>query len=199
MEHATAAAPAVPVDTNTGVDNRKAAVWLFLGSEVMFFAGLIGAYALTRASQQKPVEIIQTAIPIISFNTFVLISSSFTMALSLAFARRGRQRPMKLALLATIGLGCLFLSLQIREYGSLYQEGLTMDGSTYLFGSLFYLMTGIHGLHVLGGVVWLSLVLLVALRGGITARSPERVEYGGLYWHFVDIVWVFIFTIVYLM
>jgi len=198
MEHAST--HAVPAETNTGIDNRKVGIWLFLGSEVMFFASLIGAYLLTRASAEKPAEIMQNAVPLISVNTFVLIVSSLTMVLSLAFARRGNQGSMKLALLATILLGATFVTIQFAvEYPRLNSEGLTMDGNPYLFGSTFYLLTGFHGMHVLGGIIWNVLVLLKAMRGAFSRENHAGIEFAGLYWHFVDLVWIVLFTLIYLL
>lgn len=198
MEHASAHAS--QAETNTGLDSRKIGIWLFLGSEVMFFASLIGAYLLTRADAGKPTEIIQNAIPLISVNTFVLIISSLTMVLSLAFARRGNQAMMKLALLATILLGATFVTIQFGvEYPRLTGEGLTMNGNPYIFGSSFYLLTGFHGLHVTGGIIWNFLVWLKALRGGFSRENHAAIEFAGLYWHFVDLVWIVLFTIIYLL
>lgn len=189
------------VETNTGIDNRKIGVWLFLGSEVMFFSALIAAYALTRwgpGSAGKPVEIFREAIPLISLNTFLLICSSLTMALSLAFARRGNQTGLRLALLLTILLGATFVTIQSIEYNELFQKGLTMNGVPYLFGSPFYLLTGFHGLHVIAGVFVNFLIWLRALRGGFGKDNTTGIELAGLYWHFVDLVWIILFTIIYL-
>ncbi|HEY4688885.1 MAG TPA: cytochrome c oxidase subunit 3 [Anaerolineae bacterium] len=197
MEQTTAQPHALPLDTNTGIDNRKIGVWLFLGSEVMFFSSLIGAYLLTRASALKPVDIIGSAIPLISLNTFLLICSSLTMALSLAFARRGSQIGLRLSLLATILLGATFVAIQYTEWNKVYTEGMTPFGSP--FGSMFYLLTGFHGMHVIGGVGWNFLVWLKAMRGGFSAGNNAGIEFAGLYWHFVDLVWIVLFTIIYLL
>jgi len=187
-----------PAGTNTGIDNRKIGIWLFLGSEVMFFSALIAAYLLTRASAGKPYELFSEAIPLISFNTFLLICSSLTMALSLAFARRGSQVGLRISLLATILLGVTFVTIQSIEYNELFHKGLTMNGAPHLFGSPFYLLTGFHGLHVAGGVIWNLLVWFKALRGGFGPENNLGIELAGLYWHFVDLVWIVLFTIIYL-
>ena len=189
---------AMHADTNTGIDNRKIGIWLFLGSEVMFFAALIAAYLLTRANAEKPAEIFADAIPLISLNTFLLIVSSLTMALSLASIRRGNQIGLRISLLFTVMLGATFVLIQSFEYNELFHKGLTMNGDPYIFGSMFYLLTGFHGLHVTGGVVWNLLVWLKALRGGFTKENHIGVELAGLYWHFVDLVWIILFTIIYL-
>jgi len=200
MEQASAQVHAAPLQTNTGIDNRKIGIWLFLGSEVMFFSALIAAYLLTRASADKPAEIFGTdTLWLITFNTFLLIFSSLTMALSLGFIRRDNQRGFKISLLLTILLGTTFVTIQAFEYNKLFNEGLTMNGVPYLFGSMFYLLTGFHGLHVIGGVTWNSLVWLKALRGGFSRENHTGVEMAGLYWHFVDLVWIVLFTIIYLL
>jgi cytochrome c oxidase subunit 3/cytochrome o ubiquinol oxidase subunit 3 len=196
-----AAPPHALHDTNTGIDNRKIGVWLFLGSEVMFFSALIAAYALTRwgaGSPGKPVEIFQEAIPLISLNTFLLICSSLTMALSLAFARRGNPIGLRVSLLLTILLGATFVTIQSVEYNELFHKGLTMNGVPHLFGSPFYLLTGFHGMHVVAGVIWNFFVWLKAMRGGFSRENHLGIELAGLYWHFVDLVWIVLFTIIYL-
>ncbi|HLF26861.1 MAG TPA: cytochrome c oxidase subunit 3 [Anaerolineae bacterium] len=198
MEQVSAHAHPAHVETSTGLDNRKLGIWLFLGSEVMFFSALIAVYLLTRASAEKPVEIMQEAIPLVSVNTFLLIVSSLTMALALGLVRRGNQRAFKLSLLATIVLGATFVGIQLFEYYELGLKGLTLNGVPYIFGSTFFLLTGFHGLHVSGGVIWNSLVLLKALRGGFSRENSLGVELAGLYWHFVDLVWIVLFTIIYL-
>jgi heme/copper-type cytochrome/quinol oxidase subunit 3 len=200
MEQATAHPHVAQLQTNTGIDNRKIGIWLFLGSEVMFFSALIAAYLLTRASADKPAEIFGTdTLWLITFNTFLLIFSSLTMALSLGFIRRDNQRGLKISLLLTILLGATFVTIQAFEYNKLFNEGLTMNGVPYLFGSMFYLLTGFHGLHVIGGVTWNFLVWLKALRGGFSRENHAGVEMAGLYWHFVDLVWIVLFTIIYLL
>ena len=213
-------AHATYADTNTGIDNRKVGIWLFLGSEVMFFSALIAAYLLTRASAGKPYETFTEAIPLISLNTFLLICSSLTMVLSLAFARRGNQPGLRISLLLTIVLGFTFVTIQAVEYNELFHKGLWMNGSPAIelaalygfsgeklidftkalqgFGPPFYLMTGFHGLHVLGGVTWNLLVWFKAMRGGFTRENNLGIELAGLYWHFVDLVWIVLFTIIYL-
>ncbi|MGH2593438.1 MAG: cytochrome c oxidase subunit 3 [Anaerolineae bacterium] len=200
MEHASAPTHALHADTNTGIDSRKIAIWLFLGSEVMFFSALIGAYLLTRANAAKPAEVFDIeTIQLITFNTFLLIVSSLTMVLSLGFIRRGSQVGMRIALLATILLGTTFVTIQAFEYRNLFNKGLTMNGDPFIFGSTFYLLTGFHGMHVMGGVIWNFFVWLKAMRGGFTQDNNSGVELAGLYWHFVDLVWIVLFTIIYLL
>jgi len=200
MEHASAPTHALHAETNTGIDSRKIAIWLFLGSEVMFFSALIGAYLLTRANAAKPAEVFDIeTIQLITFNTFLLIVSSLTMVLSLGFIRRGSQVGMRIALLATILLGTTFVTIQAFEYRNLFNKGLTMNGDPFIFGSTFYLLTGFHGMHVIGGVIWNFFVWLKAMRGGFTQDNNTGIELAGLYWHFVDLVWIVLFTIIYLL
>jgi len=200
MEHASAPTHALHAETHTGIDSRKIAIWLFLGSEVMFFSALIGAYLLTRANAAKPAEVFDIeTIQLITFNTFLLIVSSLTMVLSLGFIRRGSQVGMRIALLATILLGTTFVTIQAFEYRNLFNKGLTMNGDPFIFGSTFYLLTGFHGMHVIGGVIWNFFVWLKAMRGGFTQDNNTGIELAGLYWHFVDLVWIVLFTIIYLL
>jgi cytochrome c oxidase subunit 3/cytochrome o ubiquinol oxidase subunit 3 len=200
MDPATTQAHALHLETNTGIDNRKIAIWLFLGSEVMFFSALIAAYLLTRAHNAKPAEVFDAAaLTLITFNTFLLIMSSLTMALSLGFIRRGNQTGFRISLLLTVLLGATFVSIQAFEYNELFHKGLTMSGVPYIFGSLFYLLTGFHGLHVIGGVFVNLLVWLKGMRGGFSRENNTAVELSGLYWHFVDLVWIVLFTIIYLL
>jgi len=201
MEQATAHSHVAHLETNTGIDNRKIGIWLFLGSEVMFFSALIGAFLLTRASAGKPYEFFQPdALWLITINTFLLICSSLTMALSLGLIRRGKQSAFLISLGLTVLLGLAFVFIQfVIEYPKLMNEGLTMNGVPYQFGSLFYLLTGFHGMHVLGGVIWNSLVWLKGARGGFSRENNLGVEAAGLYWHFVDLVWIVLFTIIYLL
>lgn len=181
-----------------GVDNRKLGIWTFLGSEVMFFSGLIVTYLVMRGRSTVgpyPHEILD--IPLTAVNTFVLLCSSLTMVTALAAIQKGNPRRMRLWLIATAVLGLIFLSGQAYEFTRLYGEGLSL--STNLFGATFFTLTGFHGMHVLIGVLWIGFVLARAVRGGITMENHLAVELVGLYWHFVDIVWIIIFTLVYLL
>jgi heme/copper-type cytochrome/quinol oxidase subunit 3 len=181
-----------------GVDNRKLGVWTFLGSEVMFFSGLIVTYLVMRGRSTNgpfPHEVL--GVPLVGFNTFVLICSSMTMVTALAAIQKGNPAAMRKWLIATAVLGLVFLSGQAFEFTTLFARGLTP--STNLFGATFFTLTGFHGTHVLVGVIWILFVLARAFRGGITAENHLAVELVGLYWHFVDIVWIIIFTLVYLL
>jgi cytochrome c oxidase subunit 3/cytochrome o ubiquinol oxidase subunit 3 len=191
--------------TSTGLDHRKLLMWTFLGSDCMFFGSLIATFLIYReetvrlinAGQAKgpsPREILD--IPYTSISAGVLLFSSLTMVLALAAIQRGEYRGTRIWLLATVLLGSTFLGGQYFEFTSFYHEGLGL--TTNMFGTTFFVLTGFHGAHVTIGVIWLTSLLIVSLRGGLKQDQAFNVEIAGLYWHFVDIVWVIIFTIVYL-
>ena len=185
------------LETSTGLDNRKLLMWLFLSSECLFFGSLIAAYLLYRDSSVTgpyPDELFD--IPFTSVSAFQLLVSSVTMVLALAAIQRGNVRAMQLWLLATAVLGLLFVSGQAYEFTQFYHEGLTLE--TNLFGSTFFVLTGFHGAHVTVGILILMSLFAVSLRGRIQQKDSLNVELAGLYWHFVDIVWIVIFTLVYL-
>lgn len=189
-----------------GVYNAKLGMWVFLLSEVMFFTSLIGTYVILRFAHPDhfagPGEVLN--VPLTAINTFVLICSSVTMVKAYAAIERDDQTRLKLWLLATIVLGSAFVGVQVYEYIHLVHDGFVPVADAYgaeggpLYGSTFYLMTGFHGLHVSIGVGALIWVLLRAMRGHFTSRRLGAVEAVGLYWHFVDLVWIVLFTIVYL-
>lgn len=184
--------------TSLGVDNRKLGVWTFIGSEVMFFSGLIVTYLVNRGRSVTgpyPHEVL--GVPLVGVNTFVLICSSLTMVTALAAIERGNASAMRKWLIATAVLGLLFLGGQAFEFSTLFADGLSL--STNLFGATFFTLTGFHGTHVLIGVIWIVFVLARAFRGGVTQENHLAVELVGLYWHFVDVVWIVIFTLVYLL
>jgi heme/copper-type cytochrome/quinol oxidase subunit 3 len=189
--------PVYDYDSGPPVERGKFAIWLFLATEIMFFSGLIGAYIVLRsaaASWPDPAE--RLAVDITAANTFILIMSSWTMVKAVFAAKRGDRGGLVKWLLATIFIGTVFVSVQVYEYIVLYKEGALPQVD--IFWSTFYAMTGFHGTHVVVGVIWNVCVLLGALRGKYTARNNLGVELAGLYWHFVDLLWVLIFTIVYL-
>jgi heme/copper-type cytochrome/quinol oxidase subunit 3 len=208
--------------TSTGLDNRKIAIWTFIGSECMLFTSLISTYLVykgrsvtgpfpheaclpPKCSTQLPGIL---DIPVTSASTFVLLMSSLTMVLALA-AVENRGKPgygdgrgwwglgsSKLWLLATALLGATFLGFQAYEFTSFVHEGLTIK--TNLFGSSFFTLTGFHGAHVTVGVLWLLTLLAIDIRRGLTPKDALLVDISALYWHFVDVIWIAIFTLVYL-
>jgi heme/copper-type cytochrome/quinol oxidase subunit 3 len=184
-------------DTSTGLDNEKLAIWAFLSSECLLFGALISTYFLYRGRGTiGPFPHDVYDIPFTSVSSFVLLMSSLTMVLALAAIQRGQQRQLKIWLMTTALLGMTFLAGQTYEFTSFVREGLTLKTNT--FGSAFFLLTGTHGIHVTLGVLMLMTLYSLALRGQLPTEKARVVELAGLYWHFVDIVWIVIFTVVYL-
>lgn len=194
----TAAASAEMHHTSTGLPNRKLLMWAFIGSECMLFGSLIITYLVYRGRSivgPYPEELLN--IPFITVTTFVLLMSSLTMVLALAAVQRDDMRQGKLWILMTALLGLVFLSGQVYEFTHFVHEGLGL--TTNLFGASFFLLTGTHGAHVFVGVIWLTTLFVLAVRGKLTSANAETVEITGLYWHFVDVVWIVLFTIIYLL
>ena len=194
----TAAASAEMHHTSTGLPNRKLLMWAFIGSECMLFGSLIITYLVYRGRSivgPYPEDLLN--IPFITVTTFVLLMSSLTMVLALAAVQRDDMRQGKLWLLMTALLGLVFLSGQVYEFTHFVHEGLGL--TTNLFGASFFLLTGTHGAHVAVGVIWLMTLFVLAVRGKLTSADAETVEITGLYWHFVDVVWIVLFTIIYLL
>lgn len=186
----------------TGITNGKIATWLFLGSEVMFFTGLIGAYIVLRFGQETWAD--PTAadyplnIPLTAANTFLLICSSVTLVWGLQSIQSGDRAKGNWGLILTTLFGAVFVGVQAYEYYELYvHAGMRPDSD--VFGSCFYAMTGFHGLHVALGVVAMGVLTVMGLRGCFNEKNYAPVELTGLYWHFVDLVWILLFAIVYLM
>jgi cytochrome c oxidase subunit III len=207
------------------VYSMKLGMWVFLLSEVMFFTSLIGTYIILRFAHPEhfanPGVVLN--VPLTAFNTFFLICSSVTMVKAFAAIQNGDQAGLKKWLLATIVIGAAFVGIQGVEYYKLSHEGFVPVAATYhavgraaaeaageagaaaapiiggpLYGATFYTMTGFHGTHVSIGVICLIFVWIRALRGKYTQADHRGVEVIGLYWHFVDLVWIVLFTIVYL-
>jgi heme/copper-type cytochrome/quinol oxidase subunit 3 len=187
--------------SSTGLDSRKLLMWAFLTSDTMFFGSLIATYMNYRGRSEAlgmppyPQEIFD--VPYTSVSAFVLLMSSLTMVLALAAIQRGNYRGLRVWLAATALLGAIFVGGQVFEFTTFFHEGLTLQGN--MFGASFFVLTGFHGAHVTIGVLWLLCLLFVSLRGAITPANALNVEIAGLYWHFVDIVWIIIFGFVYLM
>ncbi|MCY7377931.1 MAG: cytochrome c oxidase subunit 3 [Gemmatimonadaceae bacterium] len=206
--------------TSTGLDNKKIAIWAFIGSECMLFASLISTYLIYKRRSvvgpyphdaclpplcSTPLPAILD-IPITSASTFVLLMSSLAMVLALAAVEMKDQPKRttgerilgssKLWLWMTALLGATFLGFQAYEFTSFVHEGLTLR--TNLFGSSFFTLTGFHGAHVTVGVLWLLSLLAIDYRRGLGPKDAINVDLAALYWHFVDVVWIVIFTLVYL-
>ena len=178
-----------------GLDHLKLGMWLFLASEVMFFGGLISAFLHFKINNPSP-ESAFLDVVLVGLNTFVLLTSSLTVVLGLAAIQRGDRRGLIGYLAATILLGVAFLVGQANEFALLYRHGISLSSS--LFGSSFFTLTGFHGLHVFVGICWALSTLFKAVRSGYSQGSYLGVEVFGLYWHFVDIVWIILFTLIYL-
>jgi cytochrome c oxidase subunit 3/cytochrome o ubiquinol oxidase subunit 3 len=180
------------------LDVRKLGMWAFLGSECVFFGALITTYFVFRptiaANQPQPHEVLGIAFTAVL--AFILVTSSLTMVLALDNIQRDRRRAGAYWLLATAFLGACFLGGQTYEFTKLSQEGVTLSAN--VLGQCFLILTGFHGTHVFIGVIWLLCCFVRAMRGGFNSGNYIGPEIAGLYWHFVDIVWVVIFTLIYL-
>src|SRR5271154_3988243 len=180
-----------------GIDVRKIGVWSFIGSECVFFASLISTFIVykSRSVTGPGPEILN--IPLTSFSTFILLMSSLLMVLALAATQRGDTRWERIWLGGTVMFGLIFLGGQVYEFTSFMREGMGL--TTNLFSQSFFVLVGFHGAHVAIGVIWLSVLLVAAINGKLGKSRALSVELAGLYWHFVDVVWIIIFTLVYLM
>lgn len=209
-----------PAEREIGADvyNEKLGIWVFLGSEVMFFTALIGSFIILRFGTPEhfavPGAILN--VPVTAVNTFLLICSSVTMVKAFASIQDGDVAGLKKWLVATCIIGASFVGVQIFEYTQLIHHGFLPSGyapgselateaaaghlpaSVGVYGSSFYTMTGFHGFHVSMGVICMTWVTIKAFRGGYSQQDHRGVEVIGLYWHFVDLVWIILFTIVYL-
>ena len=204
MQHAVAA---THPETSTGLDNRKLLMWLFLASECLFFGGLIGTYLLYRNRSDVPPFPVDTTlngvtydglfdIPFTTISAVVLLMSSVSMVLAYAAIQRNDRRGLQVWLMCTALLGMTFLAGQAFEFTEFYHQGLSLHSN--LFGTTFFVLTGFHGAHVSVGVLILLSLFMMSLRGRLTHKNALNVELAGLYWHFVDIVFVVLFTLVYL-
>lgn len=195
--------------STTGISNNKLMMWVFLGSECLLFGALISTYILYKErfvnntngnnplgleNPIGPPEIFD--IPFTSASSFILLCSSLTMVLALSAIQRADYYRFKVWTISTASLGSVFIAGQIYEFTEFYEKGLGY--TTNIFGSAFYTLTGFHGVHVSVGIVMLLMLLVMHNQGRLNSDKAETVEIVGLYWHFVDIVWILIFTIVYL-
>lgn len=182
----------------TGLPHRKIMMWAFLASDCMFFGSLIATYLVYRGhSTAHPLPEDIFDIPLTSTSSFVLLLSSWLMVLALSAVQRGDLFKFRLWTLGVAFFGSIFLGFQIYEFKHFVDAGLTLKQN--LFGSTFFVLTGTHGCHVAIGVLWLMSLFFYSFIGGVTKERALDVEIAGLYWHFVDIVWIVIFTAVYLL
>ncbi len=191
--------PVYDYDSGPPVDRGKFAIWVFLGTEIMFFTALIGTYIILRmGASEWPNPAHRLAVMITAGNTFILIVSSATVVAALNAIQRGdRQKFIKWWGLSIL-FGSFFVAVQMYEYWALLVQHEAYPKND-LFWSTFYVMTGFHGFHVIVGVIWMFCVWIAAMRGKYSAKNNVGIELAGLYWHFVDLVWVLLFTLVYLM
>jgi cytochrome c oxidase subunit 3 len=195
----------MPHDTHGGISNPVLGMLLFITSEVMFFGGLFAAYFSLRANapQWPPINpesgnpfAIQI-LPFVGPATILLILSSVTCQYAVWAIRRNDRTPFIRFMTVTVVLGIVFLLMQLTDYALLGSEGLTLASGTY--GTTYYTLTGFHGAHVFGGVIMLSVVLYRGLAGQFSDRHYDAVEAASLYWHFVDVVWILLFSLLYLL
>ena len=182
-----------------GISSSLLGMVLFIASEVMFFGGLFGAYFTIRsaATQWPPPDTPHLSVPYAAILTTILVASSVTMQFGVWAIRKNDQRRLVLWLAVSLLLGAIFLCMQALEYANLIEEGLTLSSGVY--GSTFYTLTGFHGAHVAGGAAFILIVLLRARSGQFTARYHDTVEMASYYWHFVDVVWLGLFSTIYLL
>jgi len=180
-----------------GVDNRKFGMWLFIVNEIMFFAAFIGLFIAYKNTPEMA-EFRKAFDPVLGIiGTSVLLFSSLMVVLGISSIQRGSKRGLMLFLLLTILLGAVFLGIQFTEFSKLHNEGFTLTTSSAT--SAFYVTTSFHGLHVFLGVLWALGVMFVAGRNWFSSQKYEGVEIFGLYWHFVDVVWIILFMLIYLL
>lgn len=176
---------------------RKFGFWLFLITDCILFSVLFAMYAVlyeSTAGGPGPKEIIE--MPGVIAETFILLTSSFTSGLAVLSMNAGSRKGLVGWLIVTIALGACFIALEVTEFLKLVQEGHTIRSSAFL--SSFFTLVGTHGLHVSFGICWISSIIIQLTKHGITSVTQRKVQITSLYWHFLDAVWIFVFTVVYL-
>ena len=192
-----ATAPVASLGQSTRIPSGKLAIWWFLASEIMTFGGLLSCFVLYRlAAGGWEDQAAHVSTRIAAFNTLLLLSSSLTIVQAHSAVEAGDRRGAATYLLVTVALGLGFLGVKGFEYTEEIAHGFTPTAGP--FWAFYYGLTGLHALHVLGGVIVNATLWLCAARDRGWAQVRHRVEYAGLYWHFVDVVWIFLFPLVYL-
>jgi len=182
---------------STNLPDVKLMMWVFLASDIMFFGTLLGTYLVYRdRSLTGPFPTDVLDIPLTTVSTFVLLMSSFLMVLALHSLRQDDIFKFRLWTFGVAFFGAIFLGFQVYEFIHFVDLGLTLQGN--LFGTTFYVLTGTHGVHVAIGILWLLSILVHSFVKPWTSKDEVYLEVAGLYWHFVDLVWIVIFTVVYL-
>lgn len=189
----------VEVPRSLGLDNSKFGMWIFLASEIMFFTALIATFTTFKIRGYITDNgLLRAGLGLVVVNTSILLSSSLTVVLALDNIQAGNRKWFVRFMVLTALLGAIFVGLQGVEWTNLMREGIQPIKD--LFGTAFYVTTGFHGLHVILGVVWLATIIArTRLRGEFTPDNSLGYEIFGLYWHFVDIVWIILFTVIYLL
>jgi cytochrome c oxidase subunit III len=179
-------------------NKEKLAMWFFLGSEVILFTTLILTFGLFRINYANEYAGFRSHLDIllVGLNTFVLIVSSYFAVRALEAVKQDRLNAFFLNLLVVLALGTVFIAGQAYEWSGLFANGIKLDST---FGSPFFIVTGIHGMHVLIGLAWASVLLFLGLGEPYNSRRYGAIEFFGLYWHFVDIVWIVLFSLIYLL
>jgi len=182
---------------STNLPDIKLMMWVFLASDIMFFGTLLGTYLVYRnRSLTGPFPTDVLDIPLTTVSTFVLLMSSFLMVLALHSLRQDDIFKFRLWTFGVAFFGAIFLGFQVYEFIHFVDLGLTLQGN--LFGTTFYVLTGTHGVHVAIGILWLLSIFVHSFVKPWTSKDEVYLEVAGLYWHFVDLVWIVIFTVVYL-
>ncbi|MGH7792001.1 MAG: cytochrome c oxidase subunit 3 family protein [Thermodesulfobacteriota bacterium] len=186
------------IDPKVEYSMAKFGMWLFLGTEILLFGGLFAAYAIFRAKyadlfheQHKELDVTLGAI-----NTVILIFSSLTMAMGVSAIQKGKRNFLSICLLITILCGIGFGVNKYFEYGAKFEHHLTPG--TSIFFALYFMMTGLHMVHVFAGITLLTVLLILTLKGKFSAQYNTPIEVGGLYWHLVDLIWIYLFPLLYL-
>ena len=181
-----------------GLQTAKLGIWAFLATEVLLFGGLFTAYTVFRIGEPQMFHTEYQKLNRLfgAVNTVVLICSSLTVALGIAAIRQGKQRMLKVCLFLTLLLAATFLGVKYAEYSEHFAAG--QFPSTNNFFSLYYMMTGLHAIHVFAGMCALTTMLVLSFRRKFSAEYHSPVEITGLYWHFVDLVWIYLFPLLYL-
>jgi cytochrome c oxidase subunit 3 len=185
-------------DPTRDLATAKLGIWAFLATEILLFGGLFTSYIVYRLKYPELFynEHLKLSRPLGMANTLILITSSLTMALGIAAIRQGKQKLTRLFISLTILLAAGFLGVKYVEWSEDFSRGLYPG--TNMFFSLYFMMTGLHGIHVFAGICVLCAILIMAYRGMFSEHYATPVEITGLYWHFVDLVWIYLFPLLYL-
>ncbi|TBL71205.1 cytochrome (ubi)quinol oxidase subunit III [Paenibacillus thalictri] len=196
--HHGGALPHHPETATLEGKNKVTGFWLFLGGECVLFGCLFASFiALRNQVPEGPTGAELFNLTTVGWSTFILLTSSLTSVFGTMALHRGNLKMLNFWMLITVLFGLAFLGLEIFEFNEYVHEGHKFTSSA--FGTSFYTLVGFHGAHVLFGVLWISLLILQGMKKGLTVVTAPKYYVAGLYWHFVDVVWIFIFTVVYLM